>query len=120
MMVLVLSACPRGLRGQLTRWLFEVSAGVYVGRVSSRIRGDLWERVIEHIGNGRALLIWSAPGDQGLQIRTHGHHWEPEDFDGLTLFRRPPGDDGSGLPAAKPGWSRAGGRRRAARKRTSK
>ncbi|MGL1831902.1 UNVERIFIED_CONTAM: type I-E CRISPR-associated endoribonuclease Cas2, partial [Acinetobacter sp. HSTU-ASm16] len=44
MMVLVLSACPVGLRGDLTKWLYEVSAGVFVGKVSSRIRKHLWDR----------------------------------------------------------------------------
>lgn len=31
MVVIVLSACPAGLRGHLTRWLLEISAGVFVG-----------------------------------------------------------------------------------------
>jgi CRISPR-associated protein Cas2 len=38
MVVIVLSACPAGLRGHLTRWLVEISAGVFVGHVSARVR----------------------------------------------------------------------------------
>lgn len=110
-MVLVLSACPPGLRGHLTRWLLEVSAGVYVGQVSQRVREEVWSQTQTQIGTGRALLIWSVPTEQRLAILTHGHHWTPEDFDGLTLFRRPIGDDGT-PPPPKAGWSAAARRRR--------
>jgi CRISPR-associated protein Cas2 len=29
MVIIVLTACPAGLRGHLTRWLLEISAGVF-------------------------------------------------------------------------------------------
>ena len=32
MIVVILSNCPPALRGDLTRWLLEISSGVYVGR----------------------------------------------------------------------------------------
>ena len=38
MTVLVLTACPAGLRGHLTRWLLEISPGVFVGHVPARVR----------------------------------------------------------------------------------
>ena len=42
MMVLVTTAVSTGLRGELTRWLLEVSPGVFVGTVSSTSsRSDL-------------------------------------------------------------------------------
>jgi len=110
--VIVVSACPAGLRGQLTRWLMEVSAGVFVGRATARVRDELWDRVIENIGNGRGLLTYSAPGEQGLVIRNCGHHWAPEDFDGITLMRRPPGGESADAPPVKKGWSQASRRRR--------
>ena len=68
MIVLVLSACPPGLRGDLTKWLYEVSAGVFVGKVSARIRELLWERVLDTKGSGRAILIWSSKGEQKLKL----------------------------------------------------
>ncbi|AEE44662.1 type I-E CRISPR-associated endoribonuclease Cas2e [Cellulomonas fimi] len=49
MIVLVLTACPAGLRGHLTRWLLEVSAGVFVGHTSTRVRDELWNRTVELI-----------------------------------------------------------------------
>ena len=89
MTVVVLSACPIGLRGQLTRWLLEISPGVFVGHVSARVRDLLWNRIIEFIGRGRALMVYSTKGEQQLAFRTHGHEWIPEEFDGIQLIRRP-------------------------------
>jgi len=114
--VLVLTACPEGLRGHLTRWLMEVSAGVYVGHVTTRVRDELWQRVTSMIGGGRALLVYSTRSEQGLALKTFGHHWSPEDFEGITLMRRPPDDDGTGV-VGEAGWSAAARRRRYGRRR---
>lgn len=89
MTVLVLTAVPAGLRGVLTRWLFEIAPGVFVGRVSARIRELLWQRVIEGIGRGRAIMVQSQRNEQGLGFRVHGHDWEPVDFEGINLMLRP-------------------------------
>lgn len=88
-MVLVVTACPAGLRGQLTRWLLEIAPGVFVGRVSRRVRELLWERVVELAKNGRAIMVFSAKNEQRLDFRVHEHEWEPVDFDGVHLMRRP-------------------------------
>lgn len=114
MIVLVLTACPEGLRGHLTRWLSEVSAGVFVGNASSRVRDHLWDRVEELVGNGRALMVYTARTEQGFALKSHGHHWNPEDFEGVTLMRRPHEDDGSEPEPSR--WS-ASRRRRARRGR---
>ncbi len=89
MTVLVLTAVPPGLRGVLTRWLFEIAPGVFVGRVSARIRDLLWERVVEGIGRGRAIMVQSQRNEQGLGFRVHGHDWQPVDFEGINLMLRP-------------------------------
>jgi len=111
MVVVVLTACPAGLRGHLTRWLLEISAGVFVGKVTARVRDELWTRVVEMIQDGRALMIHSQHGEQGLSFRVHRHDWEPTDFDGLVLMRRPLA--GSQQTTMKPGWSNASRRRKA-------
>lgn len=114
MMVLVLSACPVGLRGDLTKWLYEISAGVFVGTVSARVRQELWIRVTSTAGSGRAILIWSAPGEQRMQFDVHSHHWETVDLDGLTLMRRPAaGSLAKTSDGLRKGWSKAGAGRRA-------
>jgi CRISPR-associated protein Cas2 len=113
--VLVLTACPDGLRGHLTRWLIEVSAGVFVGKTTSRVRDELWERVVELSGRGRAVMAYSAPTEQGFAIRNHGHHWTPVDIEGITLMLRPHGAESSDAPPPTSGWSAAGRRRRSRR-----
>ena len=57
MIVIVVAACPVGLRGHLTRWLLEISPGVFVGTVSARVRGLMWARVVEMVSTGRALSL---------------------------------------------------------------
>lgn len=89
MTVLVLTACPAGLRGHLTRWLLEISPGVFVGHVPTRVRDALWDRVIEMCRDGRAILVYTVRGEQHFEFRVHRHDWEVVDFDGLKLMRRP-------------------------------
>lgn len=113
MVVVVLTACPAGLRGHLTRWLLEISPGVYCGRVGARVRDRLWAQVVEMCKDGRAVMVFTCKGDQGLDFRVHRHDWEPVDMDGLTLIRRPGAP--SAQPPIRPGWSNAS-RRRHARK----
>lgn len=125
MIVLVLSACPPGLRGYLTRWLLEISAGVFVGTVSTRVRELLWRRTVEMVRSGRAIMVFTARNEQKLSFLVHGHHWEPIDVEGITLMLRPhaPGPIGTDEPDAeasststspprRTGWSNAARRRR--------
>ena len=111
MVVLVLTACPAGLRGHLTRWLLEIAPGVFCGRVSARVRDRLWGQVVELCKDGRAVMVFTCQGDQGLDFRVHKHDWEPVDFDGVTLIRRP--SEPSEEQPMRKGWSQASQRRRA-------
>lgn len=81
MLVLVVTAVPAGLRGDLTKWLMELSPGVFVGNPSARIRELLWKHTVNLCKDGRALLIYSANNEQGMEFRTHRHSWVPTDFD---------------------------------------
>lgn len=141
MIVLVLAACPAGLRGQLTRWLLEISPGVFVGRVSTRVRELLWSRVKELSREGRAIMVFQARNEQRLDFLVHRSDWVPVDREGVRLIMRPsdewkekrrqgrapraPGEPGipsevTGAAAEElpvRGWSNASRRRRAARNR---
>ena len=88
MIVVVLAVTPERLRGVLTRWLFEISTGVYVGYASARVRELLWNRINDDAGPGRAIMVWSQRSEQGFGIQVHNHTWEAIDLDGLTLMRR--------------------------------
>lgn len=112
MTVIVLTHCPVGLRGFLTRWLLEISPGVFIGGPSTRVRQALWEEVKQYSGNGRALLAYNTNNEQGFAFETHDHKWHPVDHEGLTLIRRP-NDKATTLPATpSQGWSNASKRRR--------
>jgi CRISPR-associated protein Cas2 len=115
MTVIVVAACPVGLRGHLTRWLLEISAGVFVGRVSARVRGLLWERTVEMVKTGRAIMVFASSNEQGLDFKVHKHEWQPIDIDGVTLMLRPneQADPSVDLPVDRTaGWSTASRRRR--------
>jgi CRISPR-associated protein Cas2 len=106
MIVIVLTVSPPKLRGHLTRWLFEISPGVYVGKVSARVRELLWEQVHENIGVGRAIMTYSSNNEQGLEFKTIGQEWEPVDFDGLELIMRPDSAGKAEASASDPGAHR--------------
>ncbi|XBH21563.1 type I-E CRISPR-associated endoribonuclease Cas2e [Jonesiaceae bacterium BS-20] len=112
MVVIIVTAVPIGLRGQLTKWLLEAAPGVFVGHVSKRVRDLLWERVEEYLGTGRALMVWQTNNEQGLDFKNLGHDWAPTDFDGLTLMMRPTNKSVIGLENPKKGWSKHSRRRR--------
>ena len=114
MVTLVLTACPAGLRGHLTRWLTEVSPGVYVGRVNARLREELWALVIELVKDGKAIMITPDRNtEQGFTMRVHRHGWEVVDVDGMQLVRRPLAPRKA---ARRRGWSTASHLRKQRRK----
>lgn len=90
MTVLVLTAVAPGLRGSLTRWLIEIQPGVFVRKLSRRVRERVWLNVGAHVGDGQAVLVFPARTEQGFQVWTAGRdRWAPVDVDGLTLMLRP-------------------------------
>lgn len=89
MVVITLTDCPTALRGDLSKWLFEVNTGVYCGNISARVRDELWNRICENIKDGRATMVFNAAGEQHLDFKVHNSNWEPVDFDGIKLMRHP-------------------------------
>lgn len=89
MIVVSLTNCPPRLRGDLTRWLMELNTGVYVGNVSARVRDEMWQRICEHVRDGRATMVFSTNNEQGMDFRVHNTTWIPTDFDGIQLMLRP-------------------------------
>ena len=88
MMVLILERVTPSLRGELTRWMLEPKAGVFVGKVSAMVRDKLWEKACKHAKNGGCLLIYSNNNEQGYSIRSWGETSRTvEDFEGLFLVR---------------------------------
>ncbi|MDB5484030.1 MAG: hypothetical protein JWO83_5083 [Caulobacteraceae bacterium] len=96
MMVIAVENAPPRLRGRLSLWLAKVRAGVYVGVFSRRVRERIWSEVLMMIGDGNAVIVWSAPTDSGFAFEAVGENRrEPADFDGLTLVRFKPASSSS-------------------------
>ncbi len=72
MLVLVLESVPLGLRGELSRWMIEPKAGVFVGNVSARVREKLWDKVVSGVGTGGATMIFKTNTEQGFAMMNWG------------------------------------------------
>jgi CRISPR-associated protein Cas2 len=123
MTVIVIISSPYSLRGVLTRWMLELSAGVYVGYLSARVRDHLWQRIEGSIGTGKAIMVFPVVGEQRLGFKTYNSQWIPEDYDGIKLMRRPfPSQEQSELSSQidkvpPEGWSIAARRRKYGRQK---
>ena len=86
MLVTVVENAPPRLRGRLAIWLLEVRAGVYVGKVSKRVREMIWEQIEMGIGDGNAVMAWSTNTESGFDFMTLGANRRiPVEMDGIKL-----------------------------------
>lgn len=84
--VLRVESVPDHLRGYLERYLQEIRTGLYVGTLTSRVSGRLWEVVNEHAGPGDAVMIRPDNNEAGYTITARPHpRWWLVDHDGWTL-----------------------------------
>lgn len=94
MLAIVVENAPPNLRGRLSIWLIEISAGVYIGKVSRRVREMLWENIEKGIQDGNAIMAWSTNTESGYDFVTIGKNRRiPKEMDGIKLV--------SFLPEAK-------------------
>jgi CRISPR-associated endoribonuclease Cas2 subtype I-E len=114
MVVITLTDVPPSLRGDLTKWLFEINVGVYVGQISARVRDELWNRIVKNAKVGRVTMIYQTNNEQHFAYRIHNSAWKPIDFDGLTLMMRPHAETPQSS-RLNPGFSNAAHRRMARR-----
>ncbi|MDY3049984.1 MAG: type I-E CRISPR-associated endoribonuclease Cas2e [Rothia sp. (in: high G+C Gram-positive bacteria)] len=89
--VLSATAIPEHLRGYLSRFLSEASAGLYVGNVSKRVQENLWARCLLASCEGSFTMITSNRNtEQGFTIQSIGEQSRPVlELDGLTLTYLP-------------------------------
>ena len=107
MIVVTLSDCPSSLRGDLTKWLVEINTGVFVGRLSARVRDNLWKRITANVKNGHATMVFGTNNEQRMDFRVHSSEWIPIDFDGLKLVMRPSYSRTKNLSEKRLGFSNA-------------
>lgn len=88
MIVIAMDCAPESVRGELSRWFLELKPGVFVGNVNARIRDLLWERICTTPLAKGAVMTYSAPTEQGFEMRLAG---EPKrkivDLDGIKLIK---------------------------------
>lgn len=86
MLVIDLENAPPRLRGRLAVWLLEIRAGVYVGKVSARIREMIWDQVCQGLGDGNAVMAWTTNSESGFDFLTLGANRRiPVEMEGLKL-----------------------------------
>lgn len=94
MLVIVVENAPPRLRGRLAVWLLEIRAGVYLGKVSRRIREMLWETVGKGIESGNAVMAWSTNTESGFDFMTIGANRRiPVEMEGVKLVSFMPEED---------------------------
>jgi CRISPR-associated protein Cas2 len=90
MLVLIVENVKPSLRGELSRWLFEIKAGVFAGRVSALVRDELWGMIEQQVGKGSAVMIYPQRNEQGFTARMLGNPSRVlVDIEGLLLVRTP-------------------------------
>ena len=88
MTVLVMENVSPSLRGECTRWLLEIKAGVFLGTISAAVRERLWALVQERSEGGDCLIRYSANNEQGFCMEIWGNPRRTiVDFDGLQLIK---------------------------------
>lgn len=86
MVVIVVENVPSRLRGRLAVWLLEIRAGVYIGKLSRRIREMIWSTVEQGLGEGNAIMAWSTNTESGYDFLTLGANRRiPTELDGIKL-----------------------------------
>ncbi len=87
MTVIAMDAAPEGVRGELTRWFLELKPGVFIGKVNTRIRDLLWERICQTDAANGAVMAYAAPNEQGFSLRVFGVPKRcVNDFEGIQLI----------------------------------
>ena len=72
MLVLMLERVPRGMRGELSRWMIEPKANVFIGEASAMVRDKLWEMACQESKGGSAFMVYSTNNEQGFAWRILG------------------------------------------------
>ncbi len=89
--MIVLERVPPSLRGELARWMVEVTAGIFVGRLSALVRDKMWKKIIERKREGGAVIVQVKDNEQHFDITMDGFPGRSVvDFDGMQLVRVKP------------------------------
>jgi CRISPR-associated protein Cas2 len=89
MTVLLLDNVLPSLKGELSRWMIEPKAGVFVGNLSALVREKIWEKILQNKQKCKGgMLLHSTNNEQGYDIIMFGETKRIfEDYDGLKLIK---------------------------------
>jgi CRISPR-associated protein Cas2 len=88
MVVFILENVRPSLRGELSRWLLEIKAGVSTGKVSALVRDELWHLIGQKLGKGSAVMIYPTNIEQGFNAKILGNPTRRLiDIEGMLLVR---------------------------------
>jgi CRISPR-associated protein Cas2 len=89
LVVMILEKVPVALRGELSRWMIEPRAGVFIGSLSALVRDRLWDHVCQKSRDGGCTMAYRSNNEQGFLVRVWGDTSRVvEDFEGLALVRQ--------------------------------
>ena len=88
MVLISMENVSESLRGECTRYMIEIKAGVFLGTISASVRDLLWEKVKDGCVEGGAVLAYSARTEQGFMLEMWGNpRRKVEDLDGIFLIK---------------------------------
>lgn len=94
MLVIVVENVPDRIRGRLAVWMIEIRAGVYVGKLSAKVRDMIWAQIEDGLEDGNAIMAWSTNTESGFDFLTLGKNRRlPVELDGLKLVSFYPVED---------------------------
>lgn len=105
--VITLKKTPPSLKGDLTKWMQEIQTGVYVGNFNSKVREELWQRVLENVKEGEATISYTSRNEIGYDFKTNSKDISIIDFDGIPLVMVDKKESTNDNNQAKLGFSKA-------------
>ncbi len=105
--VITLKKVPPSLRGDLTKWMQEIATGVYVGNFNSKVRENLWKRVIDNVKEGEATICYSAKNEVGYRFDMVNTSRQCVDMDGIPVVLIPQSDKDIENNSSRHGFSKA-------------
>jgi CRISPR-associated protein Cas2 len=70
--------------------MIEPKSGIFLGRMTARLRDKLWAKAIAGSQGGVCLQAWNSPNEQGFVVRTFGDTSRKViDLEGLDLVAIP-------------------------------
>ena len=87
--ILIVDSMKPSLRGELSRWMIEIKAGVFIGTISALVRDKIWEKVCSSTEMEGAVLIHPSKTEQKFFILMHGNPTRQViDMEGISLIRQ--------------------------------